>query len=302
MRLCMGVMASLLVFLICSGVVSADRHEVFIEVPFELQHNEILVQVQINGRGPFTVLLDTDTDPCSVDLSFAKSQNLKLREVHGAVHGGGSDRPQVYLTELRDTQLGRLPARNLQAFAIDLSRVRERLGRDIQGVLGRNFLSRQVVQIDYPKQVLRFYRSSFLSSDASNGRLIFPFKVDEDGSIVMAGVTVNGRPVAATIDTGSDGTFKLTPAAVEQLGLTDTALKGESEVSLGYKGEAQNTVGKVELISLGSVVIHSPEVVFLGKGSGRDREPWGVNIGNAFLKDYVLTIDYRAKLIALEKP
>jgi hypothetical protein len=42
-------------------------------------------------------------------------------------------------------------------------------------------------------------------------------------------------------------------------------------------------------------------VVFFGKGTGRDKKPWGVNIGNVFLKDFVVTIDYRSKLVTLEK-
>jgi hypothetical protein len=43
-------------------------------------------------------------------------------------------------------------------------------------------------------------------------------------------------------------------------------------------------------------------VVFWGKGTGRDRRPWGLDIGNAFLKDYIVTIDYLKKRIVLEKP
>ena len=31
-------------------------------------------------------------------------------------------------------------------------------------------------------------------------------------------------------------------------------------------------------------------------------EALGLNIGNAFLKDFVLTIDYGRKLLALERP
>jgi hypothetical protein len=42
-------------------------------------------------------------------------------------------------------------------------------------------------------------------------------------------------------------------------------------------------------------------VVFFGKGTGPDKKPWGVNIGNVFLRDFVVTIDYRSKLVTLEK-
>src|SRR5204862_673472 len=113
---------------------------------------------------------DTDTDPSSINLSFAQSSGLKLRELHGQVTGGGSERPRVYLTRLEGVELGSLPARDLQAAAIDLSKIQNRLGIQVQGVLGNNFLAGHVLQIDYPAKVLRFYRSSSALPIAKNGQ------------------------------------------------------------------------------------------------------------------------------------
>jgi aspartyl protease len=286
-----------------SGFPGLGSEDQVVHVPFDFTHRVILVQTRIGGKGPFTMLLDTDTDPSTIDLSFAKSNGLRLRKIAGDVTGGGSEHPQVFLTKLARVELGTLPARDLQAVAIDLTKIRDRLGKDIQGVLGKNFLSRRIIQIDFPKGVLRFYQSSFLSDNAKNGRVILPFTFDEDdGCIVIQGVVVNGKRITATIDTGSDGTFKLAPAAVDYLGLAEASSKGKSESSVGYKGTAQNTTGKLDEISIGSIGVNAPEVVFLGKGTGRDHKPWGLSIGNAFLKDYIVTIDYQEKLIALEKP
>lgn len=55
-------------------------------------------------------------------------------------------------------------------------------------------------------------------------------------------------------------------------------------------------------ITVGGISVDAPAVIFFAKGTGRDKKPWGINIGNAFLKDFVLTIDYRNKLVALERP
>jgi len=43
----------------------------FIEVPFEFYRNEIIVQVKVDGKGPFNMMLDTGTDPTAVDLAIA---------------------------------------------------------------------------------------------------------------------------------------------------------------------------------------------------------------------------------------
>jgi len=48
--------------------------------------------------------------------------------------------------------------------------------------------------------------------------------------------------------------------------------------------------------------VDSPDVTFFGKGTGHDKVSWLINIGNVFLKDYILTVDYRGKTITVEKP
>jgi hypothetical protein len=64
---------------------------------------------------------------------------------------------------------------------------------------------------------------------------------------------------------------------------------------------AQNREGQLGNVTVGAISVDGPPVIFFGKGSGRDKKAWGINIGNEFLKDYVVTIDYRKKLITLEK-
>jgi hypothetical protein len=288
---------------LCSGFTGLENKDGVVQVPFSFVHNVILVQAKIGGKGPFTMILDTDIDPSGVDLSFAKSIDLKLRSVTGEASGGGSEHPQAYLTKMPAVELHPLLARDLQAIAINLSQVRNRLGKDIEGVLGNNFLSGRVVQIDYAKGMLHFHRSSFLSLTATNNRVVLPFRFDEDdGCNIVEGVIINGKKIAATIDTGSDDAFKLTPTAVEDLGLTEDAAKGKPEESLGSRETMQNTTGKVDVISIGSITVNTPDVVFYGRGYGKDHMPWGVNVGNAFLKNYIVTIDYKQNLMALEKP
>jgi hypothetical protein len=89
---------------------------------------------------------------------------------------------------------------------------------------------------------------------------------------------------------------------VESLGLTEAARNGTPEASVGYMGIAQNTLGRIEDIVVGEVRLHSADVVFFAKGTGRDRKPWAVNIGNGFLRDYIVTVDYPHKLITLQRP
>ena len=129
---------------------------------------------------------------------------------------------------------------------------------------------------------------------------MLPFRYADN--VLIDEVTVNGKKMVANLDTGSDGTFKLTPAAVSYLGLEQEVSKAQVDASVGFNGLSENREGKIGNVTIGGISVDAPTVIFFGKGTGRDKEPWGVNIGNAFLKGFVVTIDYRSKLITLERP
>jgi len=108
--------------------------------------------------------------------------------------------------------------------------------------------------------------------------------------------------MTANFDTGSDGTFQLTPAAVADLGLETEVSKAQVSKSVGYNGTSESREGQIKNVTIGGISVDAPTVIFFGKGTGRDKKAWGINIGNAFLKDFVVTVDYRSKTITLEKP
>ena len=65
----------------CCFVQAQQGKEQAVEVPFDFYRNEIIVQVTVNGKGPFSMMLDTGTDPSVVDLARARETGLKLDPV-----------------------------------------------------------------------------------------------------------------------------------------------------------------------------------------------------------------------------
>lgn len=217
---------------------SAQVKTPVVEIPFEFYRNEIILQVKVNGKGPFNMMLDTGTDPSGIDLATAKEIGLKLTPLGKPATGGGTDVNLVYGTELSLVEVGGLTAKNLEAVAINLSKVSDRLGKQVVG----------------------------------------------------------------NLDTGSNGGFALTPEAVSFLGLEEEVSRAKVATNVGYNGVSENREGKVGNVSVGGISVDAPAATFFGKGMGHDKKPWGINIGNVFLKDFVLTIDYRKKLVMLEMP
>lgn len=276
-----------------------------IEVPFDFYRNSVIVQAKINGKGPYDLLLDTGANPSAVDLSLARSIGLELASEGAKPTGGGAESNLSYETELQTLELGGLDAKKVAALAVDLSKTSQALGRPIQGVLGYSLLKGRIVQFDYPKRVVRFcLRSPFDRSARSekNGPSLTTLSFHCEGEILLDGVKVNGAQVLANLDTGSNNSFQLTPDAVDKLALEALASQASVSKSVGINGVTVNRKGTVASISVGSIKVENPPVVFYGKGTGHDEEAWGLRIGNEFLKDFVVTVDYQNGLLTLEKP
>jgi len=282
----------------------AKSKEQVIEIPFEFHKNEIILQVRVNGKGSFNMMLDTGTDPSAVDLTTARELGLKLHPVGNEITGGGKDANLGYYTKLPLVEVGGFTVKNVDALAVDLSKISERLGKPLNGVLGHSVLNGRIVQIDYAKRVVRFHaRSPFSNATTqvnTSKRTVMAFRYNDN--VLIDDVSVNGKKLVGNLDTGSSGSFNLTPAAVSYLGLEEEVSRAPVSSDVGYKGVSQNRQGKVSNVTIGAISIDEPTVIFFGKGTGRDKKRWGINIGNVFLKDFVVTIDYRKKLITLERP
>jgi len=280
--------------------VCASAHEAsaVIEIPFDFYRNEIILQVKINGKGPFNMMLDTGTDPSGIDLATAKELGLKLVPLGKPATGGGTDVNPTYGTELSLVEVGGLTAKDLEAIAISLSKISDRLGKPLHGVLGHGLLHGRIVQIDYPNRVVRFYSASPISKGPT--RTVMPFRYKDN--VLIDDVSINGKKVVGNLDTGSNGGFSLTPEAVSLLGLEEEVSRAKATTDVGYNGVSENREGKLNNVTVGGISVDAPVATFFGKRTGHDNKPWGINIGNVFLKDFILTIDYRKKLVMLEKP
>ena len=131
-------------------------------------------------------------------------------------------------------------------------------------------------------------------------RIAVAFRYDED--VLIDSVFINGERVRATLDTGSSGTLALTPEAIKILGLQEEAQDGEAKTSVGYNGEYKNKTGILKSVRLGRLSLESVEATFWLPGTGHDKARFHVNIGNGFMKDFVVTFDFPGKLVVLETP
>lgn len=277
-----------------------------VEVPLTFEHSSVIVQVKVNGKGPYNMLLDTGAEQSAVDLKTAKELELKLTPINaGKVVATGNKENTVYLTNLPQIEIGGLTAQNLLAAATDFSRISQRIGISVNGVVGYNFLKNRIVQFDYPKRVVRFYSVSPLATSKQPnvpGRMTLPFRFYAgDKFPIIDKVYVNGKKIKAELDTGHSGVLALTAAVIKRLGLEAEAEGCEPETSEGALGTSMNRKCKLKRLMVGTVTIDSPMVSFRAPNSGLDQAPFEGLLGNDFFKDFVVTFDYRSMIVTFEK-
>ena len=114
----------------------------------------IVVPVDINGRGPIDLILDTGATITCVDTSLARELALPEQRltVGTAVGVGGTGR--VRLHRVDSLRVAGAVARRINVCAMDLSAMRV-VAPSVRGLLGLNVLKPFTVTIDFERGVLR---------------------------------------------------------------------------------------------------------------------------------------------------
>ena len=295
---------ALLILATLALATNAQQQKPPVEVPFEFVHNQIVVQVKIAGKGPFNMLVDTNTDPSGIDEKTARELGLSIGSNGAAASGSGTEVHSTYPTVFPTVELGSITAKQVPATTIDMSKTSARLERPIAGVLGYSFLKDRIIQIDYGNLKLRFFAESpypriQLAPNTVN-TIAMNFR-REEGDVIVDSVFVNNEKMRATLDTGSSGSFSLTPEAVALLGLDDDAAEGKSEASAGSGRNYQGRNGILKSIRMGRYSAEGVQASFFLPKTGNDNRPWQVNIGNAFFQDFVMTFDFKNKIVVFER-
>jgi len=113
----------------------------------------IVVPVEINGTGPYQLVLDTGATMTCLDRGLV--ERLELPKPVGMVGYGATigQAGAVSLHRIDTLAVGGITAKRLNACALDLQSVRK-VGLEVDGLLGLNFLRSFRVTLDFKRNVL----------------------------------------------------------------------------------------------------------------------------------------------------
>ncbi len=277
-----------LLFAGLTGCASAPAQNADVELPAAFHDGLVYIQVSVNGAAPVWMDLDDGTSPSAIDLDYAKSLGLQLKRGTGSATGIGSERIEFFNTSA-ELAAG-ASSRRIDFSASRLKGMSGPDGKPLMGVLGYSFLAGRIVVIDYPnRKVIFAARSTPCTCDLPMGL---------DTNIPTVPITVAGRPLTALIDSGGLYELFATPAAVKTAGLEAFAAEGRPVTGYGYAGAQGVRVGRAPDVVVGSIRKGAPETVYGTFGTSPLKTP--AALGARFLKDYRVTLNYRARTVRLE--
>ncbi len=111
----------------------------------------ILVEVHLNERGPFQFAIDTGTSTTSLSPRLARDLDLHAQPI-GTVTTGGAP---IAMTAARlgALRVGQASVRDLDVLIGEfLEMLSQAIGKQLDGIVGYNFLRHFRVAIDYPNE------------------------------------------------------------------------------------------------------------------------------------------------------
>ena len=273
---------------------------------FEIASNKPFVRVSIGRSAPQWFILDSGCRETSM-ISRECADRLKIARDAGTAEqigaGTGSalvaraSRP-LTLTALGDTLTLAEP------IVVALDPVTKVEGRRIDGLLGGDFLARNVVEIDYSRRWITVHDPAAYTPP--KGAVVVPLGLETGWPVVDATLTPAGTgpiPVRLIIDTGVRNTVTMFRPFSERHGLPGEAdaLLRDQVVGFGIGGKSRGDVTRVDALSIGGVVFDRPVAVFSRDTAGvfAMDGPDGI-VGGELLRRHKVTFDYPHARMILE--
>jgi predicted aspartyl protease len=275
---------------IASGAPSAT-------VPFRLLNNHIYVQAKVDGKGPYTFIVDTGGHTL---LSPHLIHEVGLKSVgEGVSTGAGEGHSTLGYVHYGEIAIGGVRLKDQMGFATDIYDPSIE-GIAVDGMVGFELIRRMVTSIDYGKQTITFTDPKVFKPSKALGVAV-PFVFYDHLPFVPSSVA--GLPTHFDIDTGSRSQIDFTSPFVKANALKARFSKGASAVvGWGVGGPSRSYVVRLASLQLGPVRVDNVAAGLVEDKGGSMTDPnYDGNVGSGLLKRFVVTFDYAHQVMYLKR-
>ena len=268
-------------------------------VPFSLQRNLIVVEVRLNGRGPYNFLLDTGLASSLItDPDVGRQLQLPTTDrflVSGAGEESALEAYRVPAVSVAlDGQVGAARASFLM-LSDDVLNISGYVGLPVHGLLGADVFRHLVVKIDAEQQQLVFrdparFRAPFgrrwasipLEFDGAKAYLNLPVQLSDSLQLPLRLVLDTGAGHALSLETTSDPRLRLPPEHLR------------TQLGRGLNGTINGFLGRVPALQLGRYRVGNLLTSYPDSSdvAGRAETFRNGNLGFELLKRFTTIIDY----------
>lgn len=275
-----------------------------ISIPFDLATRHIIVKGTINKSRPLAFVLDTGANRAIVRLDVAKELGLTL---HGNVRtgGAGAGSQQGFLVKDATWSLTGLDGFvQPVTLALPFTDLPSGMGRDIDGIVGGEFIGQFVVEIDYQARSIALHDPKTFAYKGSGQTL--PIELNSNGHPVLkATITLpGGKAVEApfVLDIGSGLAVALHSPFVAEHKLPPPGAKTIRGIGMaGAGGKSHGRIGRVDALTIGTFTIKNPLTLFSEDKAGAfANASLAGNLGAQIASRFRLFLDYSRLRIILE--
>lgn len=263
------------------------------DIPFEFVGNHLYIPAAVKGKERLWIL-DTGAPVTVLNKAFAEELGLELKgDIKGRGAGGTVD---ASFTTLPPFSVSGVQFEEQTVAVVDMNELIRRIGLDMVGILGFDFLSRFVTKIDFADELVSFYDPE-------------TFEYDGDGHMLDIHIENSAFEVPATLDgvhSGNwlfdigAGTTHLDGRYARREGYADT--NGVLGMGHGAGNEYQLKHVKCDSMQFAGFTVYEPMISFSYGGSGTTFTADRIGIlGNSLFRNFVIYIDYAGERLIVEK-
>lgn len=268
---------------------AAGGHEA--TVPAQVYAEHVFVPVRVNNGETTWFLLDTGANETVISKPLAEKTGLAFQWEIGTEGLVGSTSVSTAKNVLLELPGVEVPTSTVAV--VDLSFVRQTLGRSVDGLLGYDVISRFVVQVDYEHRRVTFHDPATFVPDRGSAAL--PIAFFRNVPQVAARVLLPGRPpieAKCLIDSGA-GSLILAASFVSANRVLESLGKTIAVPALHFEGESKELAGRIAWLQFGPYTLRRPITVMWRDARGLLASPnIDALIGGEILSRFTITFDY----------
>ena len=277
-----------------SGILSGSESV----VPVSVEAGAVIVDVSINGRGPFPMIFDTGAVD-AVTPETAAALGLSVEGTDTARDSGG-DSVSIAFTRVATVRLGNAEMTDQPFAVLPLARyLTDRGNRPaIAGFIGYELLARFTVRLDYDDRTLTLRPGSASRYEGKGVRV--PLTVTGKTPVVPA--IADGFEGRFVVDTGSMGAVTLRREFVEDHGLAARHPSALRIKSIGAAGPFETILMRLNRFDIAESQIDQPATRFPSTGAqGLRFTDIDGSVGYEILRQFVITFDYSRSELWFER-